>query len=361
MVPWLLVYCLSTAVAATSHAERHGALVPGSATLLTAAAASYDQLRARSKKTCQHYVFGFSNGHVGTTTMDDHSFYHDPESTTGFGFEVVGLWKHGPWHAWRAPSTVAEEVQFVNSTYLPALWKATSPGGAQKKACVDLSHTNLFFFRGLLKVLREANLPFKLVRVRRDAVELALSLLTQVPTGGAGPDHLVTAYRPFEAPGARVLQLKGDPRATWNKLTDFQKALWMIDEVEAQWLRNIDANAKKGSLTVDWSRSDQTHGDPFVENAAKPVAKFLGLPLKSHVGDKKQHTDGKKVDARVLKTDLHHLHAYQSMMLAECVHFHALAPQLPTSRAIAGRRAALEALEGKQEDARASGAVTDSF
>ena len=46
-----------------------------------------------------------------------------------------------------------------------------------------------------------------------------------------------------------------------------------------------------------------------------------------------------------LKEDLEILRSYQSLMRAECANFPALAPEMPSSRALGLRKAALEGLD----------------
>ena len=290
--------------------------------------------------SCKSYVFGFSNGHAGTTTLSEPATYAGSRrlNSTGFAFEVGGR-KYALTN--RATDSVQREIEHVRNVYLPALWKIiegkkTVPHGAQLNECVDLSHFNLFFFRGLLHVMRELQLPFKLVRLRRDAVELSRSF--------GDPDLLWVAFRPFEAPHARVLQL-ARPKKTWNNMTWVHKGLWMVDEVESQWLKNVNAHEKTEALVQDWSKyDDNTEGDPFVHNAAMPIAKFLGLSLSDHLEDDKQHGTTRPT-ARELKEDLEILRSYQSLMRAECANFPALAPEMPSSRALGLRKAALEGLD----------------
>ena len=136
----------------------------------------------RTLPLCREYVFGFSPGHTGTTTLSSPSSYVSGsrnKSSVGFAFEVGVFQPRGPRTVAGQVNDVNLEVHHARHTYLPALHEQIGQyvkPDDQLDLCVDLSHTNLYFFRGLVQVMREDNMRFRWVRIRRDGVETARSL-----------------------------------------------------------------------------------------------------------------------------------------------------------------------------------------
>ena len=178
---------------------------------------------------CRKFVFGFSTGHVGTTTLSNRTTYRNGAanlSDFSFFFEPdKSVVRHG--------LSIHAQEDHVRNVYLNQLSRRLA-GTRLLRACVDLSHFTLLFFEGLIRVLQSEGLPFELVRIRRDAVETARSL----------GNRFVVGFRPFDAPES--LQLRVDKRV-YTTFTALESGLYAVDETEAQW-RKILMGRRSGHI-----------------------------------------------------------------------------------------------------------------
>ena len=117
------------------------------------------------------FVFGWSTGHVGTTTLSKGSSYGDPSSVT-FVFEELpspfGRLGRGRVRKMSVDylASLEEEERFVSDRYIPHL--LAFRGNAS--TLVDLGHHNLYFAQGLLDYLHRHRQEFRVlfIRVRRE-------------------------------------------------------------------------------------------------------------------------------------------------------------------------------------------------
>mmetsp|Transcript_7168 Transcript_7168/g.10663 ORF Transcript_7168/g.10663 Transcript_7168/m.10663 type:complete len:311 (+) Transcript_7168:437-1369(+) len=189
-------------------------------------------------------IFGYSTGHVGTTTLSRPSSYL-PTSSTVFLFEG-----HRIASSIRAASstvsyrkytalnfTVQHELEFILYHALPFYQRAVNESHAE--VVMDLGHANLFYYRGIAEAVKRRAQGFcthvTFVRIRRARYESAKSLMYTTP--GRLRHNLCTdvlyGYCPFHNIPAVVLNPPN--RSVWQKFTVFQQALWLIDETEARW------------------------------------------------------------------------------------------------------------------------------
>ena len=293
-----------------------------------------------ARPPCRKYVFGFSPGHTGTTTLSDALSYRDGTrnlSSVFFTFE--------PFMMGARIEDEEEEASLVRTRYLPTLEKEVRKARHTRSLqepldlCVDLSHYNLYFFRGLLKVMRDEKLPFQLLRIRRDAVETARSLTHPAYANDATDErrdnhfHTSVGFNPLEAPRSIVLNVSN---RTWASFSAVQQGLWMVDETEAQWQEHVDEEARRGAVEISWSK----YGGPyaFVDDCLKPIASSLGLQVASSVYDEKRHTEDERSPDNA--DDLHELAGYRQQMSREVAAYDALlksAVALPSSAAHAAR------------------------
>jgi hypothetical protein len=151
-----------------------------------------------------------------------------------------------------------------------------------KDVLVDLGHNNLYFARALVEyLLAETAHRFMFVRVRRDRLESAISLSFD------RPNHQYTDicgslwYRfcPYDRESEVILHPPS--KEVWNALSIFQKALWIVDETEAQWNKLVEEHSGMNHTEVLW-------GSKWVgsfDNATIHIGKLVGLnvtaPLQS--------------------------------------------------------------------------------
>ena len=261
-----------------------------------ATATSNDSL-ATLLKLCSSFVLGFSTGHVGTTTISSASSYGNSSSVAHFFFEECTLSELLP--LMRNENALPAQEHHVRTVWARHLVSKLSRRGAHTAGvCVDLSHYTLPFYRGLISVLQASGRPLSLVRIRRDACEVASSFFSSGSRFGACV--AAVGFCPLHAAmvGSLVLST-GTTRAAWSNWTAFQKALWIADETEAQWLRRVVPGAlgvigaQTSILEVSWSSAGSAV-DPPIRAALDPIARSLGLSaaLPENIANKKQHVKG---------------------------------------------------------------------
>ena len=238
-------------------------------------------LLVTSKKNNDYdFIFGYSTGHVGTTTLSEGRYYGQPSKIV-FLHEM----KYGPlgdnnvdiihWSyntsVWKK-NDLAKDMIYVKEVFLPFL--LLSMKKAKAATLVDMGHHNLYFIDALVKyLLNETNYKFLMVRLRRERLETAVSLSYHRPNRPMIDlcGELVTRYCPYD----RVNEVVNKPPSidVWNNFTVTQKALWIIDETEARWLKLIKDNPTMNFTEVYWSTAYPTSMD----EAALKVAQFLNL------------------------------------------------------------------------------------
>jgi len=247
---------------------------------------------------CGAYVFGYSTGHVGTTTLSRSSTYaHGGTNKTdvAFFFELDHSFGHTNTIG-RHGLSIAEQENHVRNVYLKEMSQRL--GQRRARICVDLSHFHLHYFEGLLRVMRAERRPLKLVRIRRDAVEVARSLGASFAVG----------YRPSDAPESLVLSLN---ESVYQQFDSMEKGLYDADETEAQWRRLLeDWNGE--IFTCRWAEW-KPMGLDFVDQCVKPIARLLGLQPAQQVEDTKNHHNREESVADRLR-DLPLLEQYSARM-----------------------------------------------
>jgi hypothetical protein len=172
-----------------------------------------------------------------------------------------------------------DEFEWVKNVYMPALIAAKG----DNQTLVDLGHHNLYFMNALLNHLDSLNYSYAIVRIRRNRYEVALSLLfteTHSPKSENPCNTLLFRLCPFDRVEDVILHPPN--KYIWNKFTAFQKALWMIDEVEARW----DLIKKRNKLhpfhilEVYWGKAYPGS----IEDAIAKVAKLIGMNVNLHSG-----------------------------------------------------------------------------
>jgi hypothetical protein len=201
----------------------------------------------RSKYDC---IFGFSTGHVGTTTLSNiHSYNGGKVSGLALLFEGSNPLKRKKVHVtqkqYRQNFTVEDEITFVRKRFAPHLANMQRLYGAQ--VLMDLGHYNLFYYNGLIEYFasekyaseRPENICRRMlfVRIRRPRIETAFSLVYH--SSGKMISDVCTAFAvnfcPYSNPHAVILHPPS--RETWTSLSGFQQCLWLIDETNARWER----------------------------------------------------------------------------------------------------------------------------
>jgi len=96
-------------------------------------------------------------------------------------------------------------------------------------------------------------------------------------------------------------------RLTWAKMSDAQRTLWFIDEVEARWQRLRRAHPAMPQLTVNWCTGEQ------LTEAWRAVAQFIGQGSLAPAPCKhRQHGASDISDAELARQDAE----YRGMMAA---------------------------------------------
>ena len=143
----------------------------------------------RLPSQCTELVLGWSTGHTGTTSLcDPDSYTLQQHPRPHFFFEVCSFSPAPYPQSW----TIAEEEVHARDYYFERMQRQIDRSisgrvgvGTKHKvqhrnessSCVDLSHYWLSFARGLLSALHADGTPYRLVRLRRDALETAYSFV----------------------------------------------------------------------------------------------------------------------------------------------------------------------------------------
>ena len=275
------------------------------------------------KPACDEYAFAYSTGHVGTTSLCDRETYADgptmKRSDVAFFFEPDGTVKqHG--------LSLDEQEDHVRKTYLEALSRVRPGDNVREpraRLCVDLSHFNLLYFEGLIRVMRAERLPFKLVRIHRDAMEVARSVSRK---------GLAIGFRPFDAPES--LELNIDATAA-KQLSALELNLYAVDETEAQWRKILSGWGSGQILTCSWSEYAPM-GLSFVDECVGPIARFLGLNAAPAVRDTRDHNNPQE-SAHARHDDIALLMCYRAKMHKASSTYRWLGSSLPSGVALRNR------------------------
>lgn len=227
------------------------------------------------------YVFGFSTGHVGTTSLSSRRLYHCECAVrahcgcalSGHGFfhesgQRCGLQSSHPtlreWHeaplgggtpVERDAELVEREVELVRRAYLP-MWD-------RHECAMVLSHDTLYLHRGILAAIPHEQLL--MVRVRRARAEFIASF--------GSYDKIERDWYPL-VPSAHGSILHVAP-AAWDAMSMADKAAWFADEVEARWQQLRTEHPNLPVLELEWSKGR----DGSFYEMADAIAIAAGLSL----------------------------------------------------------------------------------
>ena len=225
------------------------------------------------------WYFGVSTGHAASTTFSSKMCFDDDREHTPISWQFeanhnygdrrkahsshgLKTWYEGllPLNASGSPSTVGSATASLVSTVLvpDMLLKATG-----HKTVVDLGHhVNL----GLLEPLvAQLNPQVRFIRIIRSRFDTVRSFMGEDKVPCSQTEGMYTLC-PLKHPEVALPV----SRLTWAKLSDMQRVLWLIDEVEARWQRLRRAHPILPHLTVNWCTGEQ------LAVAWRAVADFIG-------------------------------------------------------------------------------------
>jgi hypothetical protein len=184
------------------------------------------------------------------------------------------------------------QINWVNGeNYLPEWRNYLEYEG--KKRIVSFGHDVLYYYKGLLETIDEKDLRF--LRIRRPRDEVARSMIQDDVNGN---EHLegtnTTAWLLhwwFLSPmhNGQNIVMKMEPEV-WSGLTQFQKGLWFVDEVEARWQQLRADHPSLRTSCFWWSKYVPDPEEGSFDAMAAKVASMLGLALSKDLADSKQHT-----------------------------------------------------------------------
>jgi hypothetical protein len=255
--------------------------------LLAANVKSYkDPLKANDKP--YDFIFGWSTGHVGTTTLSRSRTYGNPKNliflhetiprpNNQTNFTKQDLRKQNP--VYKMPidylQSKQEEYLYIKNIYIPYLVSMKK----QYTTLIDLGHHNLYFIHGLVQYLEEYRHIYRIlfIRVRRDRYETAISLTYKNPTHQHTNLCTDLHYRYCPINRYQDILLKPPNIDIWINMSEFQKALWMIDEVESRWKNLIVSSPSIARIEVFWSSMSMGS----IEQAVRNIANAIGIEFKS--------------------------------------------------------------------------------
>jgi len=276
--------------------ERHDALVKDEAQLIIDAraplAANSSGASLNSSNTSNSnstnselreaydFIFGWSTGHVGTTTLSEKRMYWNPDNVTFLHEMKYGrmglpgasdIYTTDTWLV----GNYSLEYQYVKHHYIPWLLRNKYP---RSLTVMDLGHNINYFVNALIDyLLDETKYKFAFVRLRRERLEAAQSLTFGHPDKAFSDvcADLLTRFCPFDHVTSNMLQIPG-PNAygLWANFSNIQKALWIGDETEMRWqdIKRRYAGRFK-YIEVLWAK--QWEGS--IDFAALQVAQLFGV------------------------------------------------------------------------------------
>ena len=223
---------------------------------------------------------------AGTTSLSKASLYGDPENVLFMHESQHGYFLCNNIGAklWRN-FTFEDEYIYVKDKYFPCINSNYLKG---HHTVLDLGHHNLFFISALLEYLTnvKSRIPFLLVRLRRDRFETALSLtfknLTEQYADLCAHEGLMYRYCPYDRQDEVVLSPPN--RTAWRGMTVYQHALWMIDEVEARWLKLKEKYPQMNTLEISWGKNRPGSFDLAADAIARLIGVNADIQFESQVG-----------------------------------------------------------------------------
>lgn len=308
---------------------------------------------------CSRFFLGFSTGHCGTTTLSARDSYVETRSTPAanassadvhFFFEIDG--RPPP----RELSVAEQHIHARAGWARAAAHQILRLQQRRSGTCVDLGHTWLPTHRGLPDVLRSEGVQVTLVRIRRNAHEVARSIasdMTQQHEFGpeklhACGDALRLVFCPKRMRASGVLCVNSTLEGPWERWSAYQKGLWLVDEAEAQWQTHHASNYRRQTsemLEVGWGYSwgdgdeaDASDVDMWttpIMRALIPIARRLGLAPTTQPARTREHVPRAKLTSKVEAAWLlewrHQLAAYSEFMRSACPAYTSMA--LPSHEA----------------------------
>jgi len=221
--------------------ERQDAIAKEEAALLQKARARLNTTSEPQWDGYYDFIFGWSTGHVGTTTLSEKRLYGSPDNVTflhEMKYGKAGLPSVDDVYTtdrWRM-GNYTDEYNYVKQRYIPWLLKNKYP---KSRTVLDLGHNINYFYDALFSyLLNETQYKFAVVRLRRERLEAAQSLTYGHPTLVLSDvcADLITRFCPFDHAPSNLIQLPGpNSYGLWANFTNIQKALWIADETEARW------------------------------------------------------------------------------------------------------------------------------
>lgn len=267
-------------------------------------------------------ILGYSTGHVGTTTLGDkHSYNHvgDDGRTIAFvferGFVNKSLYFAGGW-------TEEEEVNHIESVYGPYILTVVKeelalryPGIRYSKqsvksvVVVDMSHSNLYFFRGASRLAKEypSRLSVTFVRIRRDRIETILSMSSDPKFF----EHELAVYHPDANQHDVILSFPN--RKIWQSFNHLQKCLWVVDETEARWQMFLKRHPGLAFIELLWGYRWEGSMNASMHSVSRWIGTQLTNPLmpphlKAHA-DANRKSHFVRIAEQIVKSDRAYMYA----------------------------------------------------
>jgi hypothetical protein len=223
------------------------------------------------------FIFGYSTGHVGTSSFAKRGLYGEGPRQESIFFRhefSENRISHKTWLGY----TEKDEYDYVRQHMFPTIMETLKD---KQLTFFDNGHHNLYFIYGLLRYLKEIEtikptFRYRFLRIRRNRVESALSLEhSRSHKHDLDPVELMIRFHPFERPNDVILKI---PQATWDKFSNYQKSLWVVDETEARWQWIIKKKYPSLKYTdVYWESTPGLSNNTFNE-AVRAIANVLGIP-----------------------------------------------------------------------------------
>ncbi|KAJ8904438.1 hypothetical protein NDN08_000956 [Rhodosorus marinus] len=225
-------------------------------------------------------VFVFSTGRTGTKHFSsvfggkEALVNHQDEADSVSAKEAVNKF----YRPFAATNDTELAREFLSEVKLPMI-KSRLQAADDAKVYFQTGHVPLAFGMApiLLKLL--GSKTFAVVRIRRDRIQQALSLMALGPESEDpwSEDSESLSRRWFPRPSDVHVKLRPDQRV-WNSFNRFQRYLWLVDDTECRW-QSLKREYAFDYLEVQMESLLQLNG---VEQYEK-IAAFVGTGLPPRV------------------------------------------------------------------------------
>lgn len=221
-----------------------------------------------------NFIFVISNGHTGTTHLGQTSNWRRM-----FG-DIKSFSEIFITHEMEADKQKVKTISWYGDYCATALDYVINEKLPKMTSVLDATKKNIYFQSGhqvilglvpaLIQILGDSA---KFIRLRRNKLDVAYSYAQKA--GGPCTARCIFCLCPLDS--ATKLAVTGD---IWEQFSVYQKYLWFVDEVEAQWQSLLLEYPDINRVELDWNKT-------LTPEHFTTIAHFAGLTAATPKGQEK--------------------------------------------------------------------------